>query len=85
MKPGLLTLPELIFRMSTRPAQVFGLVGGTLAIGAPADVVVFDPGLRWKVDAGGFASKSRNTPFGGEELVGRAMLTLVDGRIVFQR
>ncbi|MBW8773295.1 MAG: amidohydrolase family protein, partial [Gemmatimonadetes bacterium] len=85
VKPGLLTLPELIFRMSTRPAQVFGLVGGTLAIGAPADVVVFDPEVRWKVDAGGFASKSRNTPFGGEELVGRALMTLVDGRIVFQR
>jgi len=37
------------------------------------------------VDAGHFCSKSRNTPFGGEELVGRALLTLVDGRIVFQR
>jgi dihydroorotase len=85
VQTGLLTLPELIHRMSTRPAQVFGLVGGTLAVGAPADVVVFDPTVRWKVDAGHFCSKSRNTPFGGEELVGRALLTLVDGRIVFQR
>ena len=85
VKPGLLTLPELIHRMSTRPAQVFGLVGGTLAVGAPADLVVFDPELRWKVDAAHFCSKSRNTPFGGEELIGRALLTLVDGRIVFQR
>jgi len=47
VKPGLLTLPELIDRMSTRPAQVFGLVGGTLAVGAPADLVVFDPEARW--------------------------------------
>ena len=85
VRPGILTLPELIDRMSTRPAQVFNLVGGTLSIGAPADVVVFDPEARWKVDAGHFASKSRNTPFGGEELLGRAELTLVDGRIVFQR
>lgn len=85
VKPGFLTLPQLILRMSTRPAQVFGLTGGTLAVGAPADVVVFDPELRWKVDAGQFASKSRNTPFGGEELMGRALLTLVGGRIVFQR
>jgi dihydroorotase len=85
VKPGLLTLPQLILRMSTRPAQVFGLTGGTLAIGSPADVVVFDPDAKWKVDAGHFCSKSRNTPFGGEELIGRALLTLVDGRIVFQR
>ncbi|HZI36788.1 MAG TPA: dihydroorotase [Acidimicrobiia bacterium] len=85
VKPGLLTLPQLILRMSTRPAQVFGLTGGTLALGSPADVVVFDPDAKWKVDAGHFCSKSRNTPFGGEELIGRALLTLVDGRIVFQR
>ena len=85
VKPGVLTLPEMIHRMSTRPAQVFGLTGGTLAVGAPADVVVFDPEVRWRVDAGSFSSKSRNTPFGGEELIGRALLTLVDGRIVFQR
>ncbi|HEU4570426.1 MAG TPA: dihydroorotase [Gemmatimonadales bacterium] len=81
----LLTLPELLYRMSTRPAQVFKLTGGTLAVGAPADVLVFDPSARWQVDAARFRSKSRNTPFGGETLVGRAELTVVDGRIVFQR
>ena len=85
VQPGVLTLPQMIYRMSTRPAQVFNLVGGTLGVGAPADVVVFDPAMKWKVDAGHFCSKSRNTPFGGEELVGRALMTLVDGRIVFQR
>jgi dihydroorotase len=85
VKPGLLTLPELIYRMSTRPAQVFNLVGGTLAIGAPADVAIFDPEARWKVDAGHFCSKSRNTPFGGEEMIGRTEMTLVGGRIVFTR
>ena len=85
VKPGLLTLPELIYRMSTRPAQVFNLVGGTLAVGAPADVAIFDPEARWKVDAGHFCSKSRNTPFGGEEMIGRAEMTLVGGKIVFTR
>jgi len=85
VQPGVLTLPEMIYRMSTRPAQVFNLIGGTLAVGAPADVMIFDPGARWKVDAGHFCSKSRNTPFGGEELLGRNEMTLVDGRIVFQR
>ena len=83
--PGLLTLPELIDRMSTRAARIFHLPGGTLAVGAPADVVVFDPDRRWVVRPEGFHSKSRNTPFGGEELVGRVELTLVEGRPVFRR
>jgi dihydroorotase len=85
VKPGILTLPEMIYRMSTRPAQVFNLTGGTLATGAPADVVVFDPTAKWMVDAGHFCSKSRNTPFGGEEMLGRTEMTLVGGMIVFQR
>jgi dihydroorotase len=83
--PGLLSLPELIDRMSTRAARIFHLPGGTLAVGAPADVVVFDPKGRWVVRPEAFHSKSRNTPFGGEELVGRVELTLVDGRPVFRR
>ena len=83
--PGLLSLADLIDRMSTRAARIFHLPGGTLAVGAPADVVVFDPGARWVVRPEGFFSKSRNTPFGGEELVGRVDLTLVDGRPVFHR
>jgi dihydroorotase len=83
VRPGLLTLPELIDRMSTRAARIFHLPGGTLAVGAPADVVVFDPEARWVVRPESFYSKSRNTPFGGEELVGRVRMTLVDGRKVF--
>ncbi|MFZ5625515.1 MAG: dihydroorotase, partial [Gemmatimonadota bacterium] len=82
---GLLTLPQLIERMSTIPARIFGLPGGTLAVGAPADVVVFDPAERWVVEPSAFCSKSRNTPWAGAELIGRAHLTLVGGRTVFQR
>jgi len=82
---GYLTLPQLIFRMSTRPAQVFHLPGGTLTPGSPADVAILDPDVRWKVDPKDTFSKSHNTPFGGETLVGRADLTIVRGEIVFQR
>ncbi|MDZ4674870.1 MAG: dihydroorotase [Gemmatimonadota bacterium] len=82
--PGLLTLPELLARMSTWPARVFNLPGGTLAVGAPADLVLLDPDVRWMVSPEQMFSKSRNSPFLGEELVGRALLTLVDGRVVFE-
>lgn len=80
---GVLSLPALIDRMSTRAARIFNLPGGTLAIGAPADVVVLDPTERWVVRPDDFRSKSRNTPYAGVELVGRAHQTVVRGRIVF--
>ncbi len=85
VEPGLLSLPRLVELMSTVPARTFRLPGGTLATGAPADVVVFDPAARWTVDPAAFFSKSRNTPFGGAELVGRADLTIVGGRVVWER
>ena len=80
---GVLTLPELIARMSTVPAKTFHLPGGTLAKGAAADVVVFDPEARWTVDPTRFLSKSRNTPFAGRELVGIVEMTFVGGRTVY--
>jgi dihydroorotase len=82
---GLLTLPELVARMSTTPARIFGLPGGTLAPGAPADVTVFDPAVEWTVRPQEFFSRSRNTPFAGRRLTGRATVTIVRGQIVFQR
>jgi len=84
VEPGLLSLPELLDLMSTRPARVFKLPGGTLATGAPADVVVFDPAGRWTVRPDSMYSKSRNTPFAGRELPGAVQLTVVDGKIVFR-
>jgi dihydroorotase len=80
---GVLTLPALIARMSTVPARLFHLPGGTLAPGVPADLILVDPALRWTVDAARFHSRSRNTPFAGRELVGRTVRTLVGGRTVF--
>src|SRR6185436_15789915 len=78
---GVLSLAELVHRMSTAPAAAFHLSGGTLKRGAPADVCVLDVGSRWRVDPDRFHSKSRNTPFTGRELTGRAVLTIVDGAI----
>jgi len=77
-----LTLPELIERMSTAPARVFHLPGGSLKPGSPGDVVIFDPEVRWRVDPTRFYSKSRNTPFAGRELAGRVVRTVVGGLTV---
>jgi len=82
LEPGILSLTELVDRMSCRPAKVFHLPGGTLAKGAPADVSVFDPARRWTVNPSQFRSKGRNTPYGGRELTGQATCTVVGGRIV---
>ena len=82
---GLLTLPQLLYRMSTAPARIFNLPAGTLATGAPADLVVIDPGVKWTVQPETFLSKSRNTPFAGRELTGRAELTIVRGQVAFRR
>ena len=79
---GVVTLPELLARMSTIPARAFRLAGGTLLPGAPADVVVLDIATPWTVDPARFHSKSRNSPFAGRSLSGRAVLTLVGGEIV---
>jgi dihydroorotase len=82
---GRLDLSALIDRMSCRPARIAGIPGGTLAEGAPADVVVLDPDAGWVCQPEEFLSLSRNTPFAGQELVGRAVMTLVGGRKVFDR
>jgi len=85
VESGRLDLPALIDRLSCRPAQVARLPGGTLATGAPADVVVLDPEESWVCRPAEFLSLSRNTPFAGQELRGRVVMTLVGGRLVFER
>ena len=81
--PGVLTYAQLVDRMACAPARVFGLPGGTLRRGAPADVTVFDPDQRWTVDPAAFRSKGRNTPYAGQTLQGRAIATVVGGRVVY--
>ena len=71
-----------------RPAPdpaAFGLPGGDLAPGSPADVTLFDPKAVWTVDPARFESLSRNTPFGGWELRGAPAATIVGGRLVWKR
>jgi dihydroorotase len=85
VEAGLLTLCDLVNRMSTMPARIFNLPGGTLAPGSAADVVITDPKVIWTVNPNEFFSKSRNTPFGGRRLTGRAETTIVRGNVVYQR
>ncbi len=80
---GVLTLPQLIDRMSTAPARAFGLPAGTLSKGRPADVVIFDPAREWVVDSRSLKSLSHNTPFAGMTLKGRVRYTVVGGEIVY--
>jgi dihydroorotase len=82
VQTGIIDFPMLVERMSCAPARLFGLQGGTLRAGAPADVTVFDPAAEWVVDPNKFLSKGRNTPYAGMTLTGRAMCTVVGGEIV---
>jgi dihydroorotase len=82
--PGRLGLARFAELFSAGPARAFGLPGGTLAPGAPADVTIFDPKRRWTVDPSRFVSLGRSTPFAGWELVGAPAATIVGGRVVWR-
>jgi dihydroorotase len=84
VEPGIIDFPTLVDRMSTRPARLFGLPGGSLRAGSVADVTVFDPKREWKVDPAAFLSKGRNTPYAGRVLRGRTLATVVAGRMVYR-
>jgi dihydroorotase len=83
VRSGELSPLELVRRLSTNPAAILGVAGGSLAAGAPADVVVLDPERRWVYDPAKGYSKSRNSPWAGRELVGRTLTTVVGGRLVY--
>jgi dihydroorotase len=85
VRPGILTLAELIRRMSGTPARLLGIPGGTLEPGSPADLVLFDPDELWTVDPAGLHGKSRNAVFKHRKLAGRVQMTFLGGRIVYQR
>ena len=85
VRPGILTLKQAIDKMTITPARIFGLDAegiGSLAPGATGDVTIIDPDQEWKVDAREFYSKGRNCPFDGLVLQGKAVITMVEGRIV---
>jgi len=81
---GVLSLSEALRKLTVNPARILGLPYGTLSVGTPADVVIFDPARRWRVEAEKLRSKSRNTPFNGWELTGKVVLTLINGRVVYE-
>ncbi|HLL49072.1 MAG TPA: dihydroorotase [Thermomicrobiales bacterium] len=76
---GELTLTTCLAKLSTIPARLWGLAGGTLRPGSPADIVVFDPHETWRVEPNALVSRSANTPLVGMSLRGRVKLTLVSG------
>jgi dihydroorotase len=81
---GVLDLKDLVAKMSTNPARILHLPHIGLHVGNPADLTVIDLDKTFTVDAGTFQSKSRNTPFNGWKLKGKAFLTMMDGRVVYQ-
>ena len=80
---SLIGAARLVEMMSLNPAALLRQDAGTLATGGPADITVIDPNLEWTVEPKRFLSKSRNTPFAGKRLRGRAQLTIVGGEVVF--
>ncbi len=84
VKPGHLSLLDVIRLMSTSPAGILGIPAGTLAPGAPADVVLFDPEEAWTVCPEQLHGKSRNAVFKGRTLFGKVKYTLCRGKIVFK-
>jgi dihydroorotase len=81
---GEIDLVTLLRAMSTRPAELLGLPGGTLKSGAPADVIVVDMDLPWVLDPSELKSKCKNTPFDEARLTGRVVRTIVSGRTVYE-
>ena len=82
VKDGVLALPELIEKMSLNPAKILGVKRGIKAE-LPADITIIDTRKNFTVDAKKFKSKSRNTPFDGWKLQGKAVLTMVEGTVIF--
>jgi dihydroorotase len=81
VKPGIITLEQLIRLMSTRPAELIGVTAPALVEGAAANITVLDLDRTWTVKAEEMASKSKNTPFIGWELSGAPHATVVDGQL----
>jgi dihydroorotase len=81
---GALGLARLFHRLATRPAELFGLPGGRLAKGAPADLVLFDPDYAFRIDRIHLLSKTKNTPFDERPVQGRVMATVVGGRTIYR-
>lgn len=81
---GVLTLSQLVEKMSVNPAKVLGIDKGNLAPGKAADIVIADITKEYEIDSSKFVSKGKNTPFDGKKVKGRVITTIVDGKIVYK-
>ncbi len=81
---GKLTMSQVIDRMSAAPAKVFNLPAGNLAVGAAADITIIDTEAEWTVEAEKFYTRGTHSPFVGQHLKGKAVMTIVDGKIVMK-
>jgi dihydroorotase len=81
IEPGHLTWPQLIEKLTIRPAQVLNIERGTLKAGSVADITIIDPAIEWTIDVTKFASKSRNSPFAGQKVRGKAHTVIVSGDV----
>ncbi|MBP7526564.1 MAG: dihydroorotase [Syntrophorhabdaceae bacterium] len=79
---GVLDMKGLLAKMTANPAKLLGITSGTLAEGAPADLIVFDPDREWTINKNAFISKGKNTPFHAMTVKGKNLFTMVDGKIV---
>jgi dihydroorotase len=82
VRGGGLSELDAVSRMSTQPARLMGLRGGTLEVGAAADLALIDPDRAWKAGPGELSSRSKNSAFLGREMLGRAVRTWVAGKLV---
>ncbi|MFJ2989770.1 dihydroorotase [Collimonas sp. NPDC087041] len=85
VEPSQYGLSRALAKITADAARVAGLPAGQLAVGSPADICIFDPAVRWKVEAKELASQGKHTPFLGYELSGRVKTTIVAGHIAFER
>jgi dihydroorotase len=83
VRPGIITLSRMVELLSSRPARILKVEGGTLAKGARADVTLLDLERPFRVEPQSFLSKGKSTPFAGWELTGRAVRTIVGGTTVW--
>lgn len=84
VKPGYMTIAQLLEKMTVNPADYYHMDAGRLAVGKPADLCIFDPNKEWVVSEDDFHGKSKNSPFVGKRLLGRVMYTICDGQIVYK-
>ena len=78
---GRIALADMLQRMTAAPSTIFGLSGGRLSVGEPADLVLFDPGSPWRIDADRLSANANNTPFDGMPVQGRVRMTVKGGDI----